>query len=218
MYLPRPKGVMASFKAWTASCRGVRDILHVNHRDRYLSYLPLAHVADRWAGQGLALVSGMRIFFAESLTTFLADLNRARPTLFISVPRLWTKFQLGVYSKVDPDKLNFLLKIPLVNRLVRKKILSSMGLDCVRYAGTGSAPTPPALFAWYRSLGLELLEGYGMVGLLYQLFISLILYTLKGTLLTHCFFDTTRRRTSHIVTAPGLVNGDRVMLGILTTV
>merc|ERR1712127_1057377 len=63
---------------------------------------------------------------------------------------------------MPPSKLNTLLKIPLLNILVKKKIVKGLGLDCVRVAGSGSAPIPPELIAWYRSLGLELLEGYGM--------------------------------------------------------
>lgn len=59
-------------------------------------------------------------------------------------------------------KVSILLSIPLINLLVKKKILKGLGLDCVRYAGSGSAPIPAELIAWYRRLGLELLEGYGM--------------------------------------------------------
>lgn len=58
--------------------------------------------------------------------------------------------------------LDTLLMIPLVNNMVRNKILSGLGLDCVRMAASGSAPIPAELLEWYRSLGLELLEGYGM--------------------------------------------------------
>lgn len=92
----------------------------------------------------------------------MADLNRCQPTLFLSVPRLWTKFQAGVFSKTSESKLKFLLSIPLLNILVKRKILKALGLDQVRFAGSGSAPIPGDLLAWYRRLGLELLEGYGM--------------------------------------------------------
>lgn len=112
--------------------------------------------------QCVPFYTGESLFFAESLSTFVADLNRCHPTLFLSVPRLWTKFQAGVFSKTSESKLNFLLSIPLLNFLVKKKILKALGLDKVRYAGSGSAPLPAELLAWYRRLGLELLEGYGM--------------------------------------------------------
>jgi long-subunit acyl-CoA synthetase (AMP-forming) len=82
--------------------------------------------------------------------------------LFISVPRLWLKFQLGVFKKMPPDRLRFLLKIPIVNNIIRKKILTGLGLENVRFAGSGSAPIPGELIQWYQDLGLQLLEGYGM--------------------------------------------------------
>lgn len=63
---------------------------------------------------------------------------------------------------MPPEKLQKLLKIPLISFLVKKKLLKALGLECVRYAGSGSAPLPPDLLSWYRNLGLELLEGYGM--------------------------------------------------------
>jgi long-chain acyl-CoA synthetase len=105
---------------------------------------------------------GVELFFADNLATFVADLNRARPTLFMSVPRLWTKFQAGVFTKMPEKKLNLLLSIPLINILVRRKIVKGLGLDCCRLAGSGSAPIPGELIAWYRRLGVQLIEGYGM--------------------------------------------------------
>lgn len=157
-----PKGVMLSFSNMTEPTFGLIEATHTNINDRYLSYLPVSHGMERWIGECLPFVSGMSIFFADSLATFVQDLGRAKPTLFLSVPRLWTKFQQGVFKKMPPQKLQKLLKIPFISFLVKKKLLKALGLDCVRYAGSGSAPLPPDLLAWYRSLGLELLEGYGM--------------------------------------------------------
>ena len=102
--------------------------------------IPPAHGMERWLGECASLLAGMHVFFADSLATFVEDLNRARPTLFVSVPRLWTKFQLGVYKKLPPEKLGTLLKIPIISYLVRRKIVKGLGLDCVRLAGSGSAP------------------------------------------------------------------------------
>ena len=102
------------------------------------------------------------MYFAESLDTFLQDLQRARPTMFISVPRLWLKFQQGVFAKMPPQKLDRLLGIPILGKLVAKKVLRGLGLDHVVQAGSGSAPLPADLIRWYRKLGLKLFEGYGM--------------------------------------------------------
>jgi long-chain acyl-CoA synthetase len=117
---------------------------------------------ERWVGECVPLCSGHHVFYAETLATFVADLNRCRPTLFLSVPRLWTKFHQGVLSKMPEKKLNFLMRIPILGFLVKRKILKGLGLDSVRLAGSGSAPIPQELLEWYRRLGLVLMEGYGM--------------------------------------------------------
>jgi long-chain acyl-CoA synthetase len=157
-----PKGVMVSFKAMTVTTFGLIETTKVNESDRYLSYLPVSHGMERWVGMCVPFISGCQVFYADSLSTFVADLNRCKPTLFLSVPRLWTKFQQGVHKKMPPAKLNKLLKIPIISFIIKKKLLKTLGLDSVRYAGSGSAPLPPDLLAWYKTLGLEILEGYGM--------------------------------------------------------
>ncbi len=156
------KGVMLSFGAMASSAGGLGDDLGISSDDRMLSYLPMSHVFERWVVEMGSLAYGFQVFFAESLDTFVADLRRAKPTLFVSVPRLWQKFQLGVHAKMPAGRLRFLLKLPIISGIIRKKVLTGLGLECVRYAGSGSAPIPPQLIEWYRALGLELLEGYGM--------------------------------------------------------
>ncbi|MEO0325843.1 MAG: AMP-binding protein [Myxococcota bacterium] len=158
----KPKGVMHSFATLSVGGQGVADLIGATSDDRMLSYLPLAHVYERNLVETTTLLVGHKVFFAESLDTFLQDLQRARPTLFASVPRLWSKFQMGVFKKMPPKKLNLYLKIPILNGIVRKKVLTGLGLDSVRNAASASAPIPAALIQWYNDLGLELLEGYGM--------------------------------------------------------
>lgn len=161
-----PKGVMISFGAVSAVGAGFSDDLarRAGHADwRVLSYLPLAHSYERAVIAASAWHSGrLHIFFAESLESFVADLQRARPQLFLSVPRLWLKFQQGVLAKIPARKLDFLLRLPVVGRIVGRKVLAGLGLDQVTLAASASAPIPPELIAWYRRLGLNLLEGYGM--------------------------------------------------------
>jgi long-chain acyl-CoA synthetase len=130
--------------------------------DRMLSYLPLAHVVERVLVEHGWLRNGMRIWFAESLETFTADVQRARPTIFFSVPRLWVKFQHGVHHKMPEAKLSRLLSLPIIGGIVRRKIQKALGLDQCRFAAGGAAPMPVALLAWYRRLGLPVNEGYGM--------------------------------------------------------
>ena len=162
-----PKGAMISFGAVSAVGKGYTDDMgtrmDANQRWRVLSYLPLAHSYERAVIASPAWHSGrLHIFFAESLDTFVADLNRARPHLFLSVPRLWLKFHQGVLAKMPAKKLNFLLGLPIIGKVVGRKVLTGLGLDQVQLAASASAPIPPELIAWYRKLGLNLLEGYGM--------------------------------------------------------
>lgn len=158
----RPKGVMLSFNNMAFAAAGGIETLGVGPGERMLSYLPLAHVFERTFVELGSLYSGFQLYFAESLDTFVQDLQRARPTLFLSVPRLWVKFQHGVLQKVPKQKLDRLLKIPVVSKLIKKKVLKGLGLDKVKLAGSGSAPLSNDVLDWYRNLGLELLEGYGM--------------------------------------------------------
>jgi long-chain acyl-CoA synthetase len=163
----QPKGVMHNFERISAATEGIvktlKETLGDREDNRILSYLPLAHVFERaWVGASSLVHGKTHVFFAESLDSFIQDLNRAKPTMFISVPRLWLKFQQGVFSKMPPAKLNLLLSLPIIGGVVRKKILKGLGLDQVIVAGSGSAPIPAELIVWYRKLGLNLLEGYAM--------------------------------------------------------
>ncbi len=157
-----PKGVMHSFGnfAWALDA-GLKRI-PMSGSDRMLSYLPLAHVVERMLVEHGWLRTGMHVYFAESLDTFTADLQRARPTIFFSVPRLWVKFQQGIHHKMPPAKLNRLLGIPILGGIVRKKVMKALGLDQCHFAAGGAAPMPLALLQWYSKLGLHINEGYGM--------------------------------------------------------
>lgn len=112
--------------------------------------------------QCVVLYCGVYLFYVDSLSTFLTDLNRCRPTLFMSVPRLWTKFQAGVLQKMSQRTLDILLWIPIVSWLIKWKILKNLGLDKCRLAGSGSSQMPEETMLWYRALGLDIIEGYGM--------------------------------------------------------
>jgi long-chain acyl-CoA synthetase len=163
----QPKGVMVTYGAFSAAAdlvaNELRRRLGEGGASRSLSYLPLAHSMERTWGEGGSLVDGRtHVFFSESLDTFLTDLRRARPTVFSSVPRLWLKFQQGVFAKMPPEKLDRLLSIPILRGIVGRKVLRGLGLDSVALAGSGSAPLPAELIRWYRKLGLPLYEGYGM--------------------------------------------------------
>ncbi len=158
-----PKGVMHTHGAIARTCIGIGEVYPgIGPGDRLLSHLPMAHVAERLVCGVGSMFAGLHVYFCDSLATFAADLQRARPTLFFTVPRLWQKFQLAVNERIPPKRLSFLLKVPLLSRVIRKKLLKAMGLDAVSMAAVGSAPMPTSLLAWYKALGLEVLDGYGM--------------------------------------------------------
>jgi long-chain acyl-CoA synthetase len=157
-----PKGVMQSFGTFAWSITSGLKRVPLDQNGRVLSFLPLAHVAERMVVEHGLLATGMHVFFAESLETFVSDIQRARPTVFFAVPRLWVKFQQGVQAKMPPEKMAMLLKIPILRGIVKKKVLAGLGLDQVFWAAGGAAPMPPSVLDWYRSLGLDIVEVYGM--------------------------------------------------------
>jgi long-chain acyl-CoA synthetase len=157
-----PKGVMHCFAAIAWVIQTAIKRVPLNSSARMLSYLPLAHVVERALVEFGQLESGMRVYFAETVETFTADLQRSRPTVFFSVPRLWVKFQQGVLAHMPAAKLDLLLKLPLVKGIVGRKILAALGLDQCIFAVGGAAPMPLELLRWYARLGLNIGEGYGM--------------------------------------------------------
>jgi long-chain acyl-CoA synthetase len=157
-----PKGVMHSFGTFGWSISTAVRRIQLAKSERMLSYLPLAHVAERTLVEHGSIWTGCRVFFAESLDTFMVDIKRARPTIFFSVPRLWVKFQQGVQAKMPDAKLDRLLRIPIVSGIVKRKVLAGLGLDACRVASGGAAPMPVELLQWYAKLGLKITEAYGM--------------------------------------------------------
>lgn len=162
----QPKGVMHTFDSMCSSCESTVGMYAggagVAPTDRLLSYLPLAHTAERAVVEALSLLNGCQVFFNEGLETFADDLRRARPTIFMSVPRLWGKFYHGISERIPQSVQQAAFADPQRSQAMRQQILGALGLDQVHTALSGSAPLPVAVLEWYRQLGLELLEGYGM--------------------------------------------------------
>jgi len=158
----QPKGVVISYAAYEYASRSAAESVGINSNDHVFSYLPLSHITERTCTAGPAIYSGCECSFVESLKTFQLDLKRARPTIFISVPRLWVKFQSGVHAKIPPKKLKFLLRIPFVGKSVAKKIRHGLGFENCRSYGSGSAPISPSTLTWYHNIGINIAEGWGM--------------------------------------------------------
>jgi long-subunit acyl-CoA synthetase (AMP-forming) len=157
-----PKGVVHNYESMCWAASNSLNELGVDQNDRVLSYLPLAHITERVLVEISSFYSGSRIDFIESLDTFARDVRATQPTLFISVPRLWTRFQMGVLANMPQKKLDFLLRVPIVGGIVSKKIRTKLGLGQARLCASGSAPIPATTLEWFRKIGINISEGWGM--------------------------------------------------------
>jgi len=157
-----PKGVMHSFRNLAAAGTLGTALYDQSPSSRMLSYLPLAHAAERLAVELCQMYSGLTVYFTHSLDTFADDLRRAQPTTFFAVPRIWTKFQQRVNAQIPDKKLKLLLSIPIVSGIIRKKLTRALGLNAVDFPISGAAPMSTTLLAWYQKLGINILEGYAM--------------------------------------------------------
>jgi len=156
-----PKGVVLTHKNFASVAQTLATSFKMTKEDRAISYLPLAHIVER-SNAYVAMNVGMEVYFVESLDTFLDDLHMAKPTIFISVPRLWTIFQSNVLAKMSQKKLDFLLKLPLISRLVGYEIRKALGIHHAKYFISGTAPIALPLLNWYEKLGVQIIEGWGM--------------------------------------------------------
>lgn len=159
-----PKGVMISNSSVTQAINLARKIAHLDTPNaRFISYLPLCHIAERNIVEFASIASGGTIYFVENLLTFKENLHRANPTHFLAVPRIWSKFQEGILEKIGGQKkLDLLLKVPILNQIVKNKIKKGLGLDKAILMITGAAPMPPELLKWYQKIDFFIQEAYGM--------------------------------------------------------
>lgn len=159
----KPKGVVHTFRnfAW-ATTMGKAFVQLKDGEERLFSYLPLSHIAERMLIEMAGVYTNSEIWFAESLDLFAKNLAEAQPTIFLGVPRIWTKFQMGILGKLSQNKLNVLLSIPIVKGIIRNKIKTGLGLSKCRHTITGSAPISTSLINWWAKLGVEIEEVYSM--------------------------------------------------------
>ncbi len=157
-----PKGVEVSWRNIAYGAWAPTQSLDVGHNERMISYLPLAHITERALVEHVSLYAGVEVSFVESLDTFAEDLRAAEVTMFISVPRLWMKFQSSILARVPQKKLDRLLSIPILSWYVKRKIRGQLGLTNAKLIGSGSAPISKAVLEWYQKLGINITEGWGM--------------------------------------------------------
>lgn len=162
-----PKGVMLKYKTIDegAVCIHGPNPLKMDQtggNNHFFSFLPLNHIAERGVVETMCLRYGGSIAFTESIDRFAQNLKDVRPTLFFAVPRIWTKLRLGLLKKVPQNRLDIILKIPIISTLFKKVIAKGLGLDRSRCNITGAAPIPQATKDWFDKLGIPISEAYGM--------------------------------------------------------
>ena len=128
----------------------------------FFSYLPMNHIAERIAIEFTTFKNGGVISFTESIDTFVKNLSDVQPSVFFGVPRIYTKFQLGILSKFSQKKLDFLLSIPLLSSIIKKKIQKGLGLSKAKVIVSGAAAMQVAQRNWFRKIGVNITIGYGM--------------------------------------------------------
>jgi len=184
-----PKGSMISHLNSMYQIETFDKILEINDKDEQLSFLPLCHILERLLSILIPLKSCGTVNFVEGPDTVPENIRELSPTIFIAVPRIWEKFyaviQLQVKDatrfgkwayhiavKIGEQASSYKIKrkpIPsllsavywIAKKTVLDNILRMMGLDRLRWAGTGAAPISPDLIRWYISMGVEMFEAYG---------------------------------------------------------
>ena len=184
----RPKGVMLSHNNILSNTAACLQVLATGHDDVFLSFLPLSHTFERTCGYYLTMMAGSTTAYARSIPQLGEDLQTIRPTMLISVPRIYERIWGTIRARLDegsalrkklflfaatvgyarfehaqgrgPWQPSFLLW-PLLNRLVAAKVLARLG-GRLRYALSGGAALPPDISRIFIGLGLPILQGYGL--------------------------------------------------------
>ena len=184
----RPKGVMLSHHNLLTSVNSCSHVVPVWQDDLFLSFLPLSHVFERTVGYYLAIMGGVTVAYARSIQELKDDLVTVRPSLLISVPRVYERFYAAIHAKLaeksglsrlifnlavevgysrfefqqqrGPWKISHLLW-PLLDKLVAREVLSKLG-GRLRLAMGGGAALTSNVSRMFIGLGLPILQGYGM--------------------------------------------------------
>ncbi len=161
-----PKGVVLTYLALdkTKVIHSQSNPLKVDFKgnNQFISYLPLNHIAERIVIEHTALRYGGQISFVENLESFVKNLQSVKPSVFFGVPRVYTKFQIGILEKLPQKKLDIFLKIPILSSLIKKKLKKGLGLINANAIASGAAPLPETLRTWFRKIGIDIINGYGM--------------------------------------------------------
>ncbi len=183
-----PKGVMLTHDNFLSNLRAVLEVIHVDENDSCLSFLPLSHVFERIAYYLFLYVGGL-INYAESIEAVVANLSEVKPTILISVPRIYEKAYGRILDKVRESSIvrRFIFTVCLgigrkvsrqlqagrnlghflgvshrvADKLVFSKVRSTFG-DNIRLMISGGAPLNKYIAEFFHAADLVILEGYGL--------------------------------------------------------
>lgn len=184
----KPKGAMITYRNMRAVVPGIVDRLELDASASHLSYLPLCHVAEQMLTTFVPVYLGSQVNFGESLRTVQEDLREVAPTLFLGVPRIWEKLHAAITIKMQeagwPAKALYRRALaacePFAHKSARRRnwrerlvytmwywlilraLLNFIGLRRASVALTGAAPISPAVIRYFRTLGVPLIEVYGL--------------------------------------------------------
>lgn len=183
----RPKGVMLSHDNILRNAYGTLQIADVYPSDRFLSFLPLSHTFERTVGYYLPMMAGSTIVYARSVDKLAEDLVEQQPTVLVSVPRIYERFNTKLAEQLENQALaRYLFKLtvkigwtrfeyqqgrgpwrpslllwPWLEKRVAAKIMARLG-GRIRIAVSGGAALSADLARQFVSLGLPLSQGYGL--------------------------------------------------------
>lgn len=184
----KPKGAMLSYRNLRAEAIAVTERLALDENTTLLSYLPLCHVAEQMTTVMVPSYLGSLVNFGESIRTVQEDLREVAPTMFLGVPRIWEKLHSSIhikllesdalrrklfnvcYSACEPFAEKSLKQRSLTERakyflsywLVFRSLQNFIGLRHVKVAMTGAAPISAKIVKFFRTLGVPLVEVYGL--------------------------------------------------------
>ncbi|WP_235830264.1 AMP-dependent synthetase/ligase [Algihabitans albus] len=184
----KPKGAMITWRNLRAEAAGIIERLGSGPHSAHLSYLPLCHVAEQMFTTMGPLYGGGQVNFGESLRTVQEDLREVAPTSFLGVPRIWEKLHSAIHIKtleaggwrrwlferaiaacepfaeVPPADRNWRQRVTfrLYYLLIFRALQNFIGLRRVQVAVTGAAPISPQIVRFFRTIGIPLLEVYGL--------------------------------------------------------
>lgn len=182
-----PRGVMQSHGAILANCMGAADVIENDFppsREIFLSFLPLSHAYEHTAGQFFPIYLGAQIYYAEGLEKLAANIQEVRPTVMVVVPRLFELLRTKILKSIEGQGalaqgllkqalrhgkrpkhgLYGLLNQPLnlaLNATIRRKVRARFG-GRMKAMVSGGAPLNPEIGHFFQSLGINLLQGYGL--------------------------------------------------------